>query len=90
MLSSDWIGNNREVLFQAEALDFYPAFKIVTKEMPTRPKDSNLVAKRWLRLLKYGVEDADVVPEAGSLVVNALIDCQATMNQKQQTTFTQN
>jgi len=64
-----------EVLFQAEALDFYPAFKIVTKEMPTRPKDSNLVAKRWLRLLKYGVEDADVVPEAGSLVVNALIDC---------------
>ena len=64
-----------EVLFQAEALDFYPAFKIVTKEMPTRPKDSNLVAKRWLRLLKYGVEDADVVPEASSLVVNALIDC---------------
>ena len=64
-----------EVLFEAEALDFYPAFKTVTKEMPTRPKDSNLVAMRWLRLLKYGVEDADVVPEAGSLVVNALIDC---------------
>ena len=43
--------------------------------MPTRPKDSNLVAKRWLRLLKYGVDDADVAPEVGSLVVNALIDC---------------
>ena len=63
------------VLFEAQALDFYPAFKTVTKEMPTRPKDSNLVAKRWLRLLKYGVDDADVAPEAGSLVVNALIDC---------------
>ena len=70
------------VLFEAQALDFYPAFKTVTKEMlPTRPK-IQLVAKRWLRLLKYGVDDADVAPEAGSLVVNALIIIALT-NRKQ-------
>ena len=62
-----------EVLFQAEALDFYPAFKIVTKEYQ-RPK-IQFSRQTFVTTLKYGVEDADVVPEAGSLVVNALIDC---------------
>jgi len=64
-----------EVLCEADALEFYPALKIITKYMPTRPKDSRLLAKRWLRILKLGVADADIFPEAGSLVINALLDC---------------
>ena len=55
---------------QADALDFYLAFKVVAKRAPAAPDDP-LVASRWAALLAHGAADADARPDAAAAVVAA-------------------
>ena len=58
---------------EADALDFYLAFKVVAKRAPAAPDDP-LVASRWAALLAHGAADADARPDAAAAVVAAAWD----------------
>lgn len=56
---------------EQEALDFLPAFKVVTRHIPTLPQHP-LVAQKWIRLLRHGGQDASDFPEAAATFVDII------------------
>lgn len=54
-----------------DALDFLPAFKVVTRHIPKLPQHP-LVAQKWIRLLRHGGEDASKFPEAAATFVDII------------------
>ena len=55
----------------SDALDFLPAFKVVTRHIPSIPEHP-LVAWKWIKLLRHGGRDCEDFPDAAAKLVETL------------------
>ena len=60
-----------DTMCSQDALDFYPALKVVVKHIPDVP-DHPLVAAKWLRFVKNGGQDSALFPEAAGMLVEKI------------------
>lgn len=54
-----------------DALDFLPAFKVVTRHIPSLPQHP-LVARKWIRLIRHGGRDGASFPEATATLIDTV------------------
>lgn len=52
-----------DTMCEYDALDFFPAFKVVTRHIPSLPQHP-LVAQKWIRLIRHAGRDASKYPDA--------------------------
>jgi len=55
----------------SDALDFLPAFKVVTRHIPSIPEHP-LVAWKWIKLMRHGGRDCEEFPDAAAKLVETL------------------
>ena len=60
-----------DTMCSQDALDFYPALKVVVKHIPDVP-DHPLVAAKWLRFVQNGGQDSALFPEAAGMLVEKI------------------
>lgn len=60
------------LLCAADVLDFYGAWPVVVKHMPSLPHARPLVARKWVALLAHGALDAKAVPTQAAAALDLL------------------
>ena len=60
-----------DIMCSQDALDFYPALKVVVKHISTVPEHP-LVAAKWLRFVQNGGQDCASFPEAAGTLVEKI------------------
>ena len=57
-----------DLLCQADALDFFAAWRVVAERLPALPAPGGPLARAWVRALANCVRDAERFPEAAKQV----------------------
>ena len=60
------------LMCEADALDFYKAWPVVCKQMPTLPRDRPRVAASWVALVGHGQLDVRAHPERAATLLDLL------------------